>query len=316
MGGRPAIIYIASECHSGSTLLELLIGGHSRVVSLGETKWLAKRALATMRPDGLPEERSARGRCTCGRAGARDCPFWRRVESVLVERTQLRLADLDVASRDHQTFVRHNVALFEAVATVGGASVLVDSTKRVSRLRALLEAQAFTVHAVHLIRSPYGVAYSLVRRGESWVGAVNSYCRHLVAARRALRRCEYSVVRYEALVREPAATLEALMQRVGLAFEPGQLHAGPREHHSVGGNDMRFGWDGQIREDINWKENVSLGTRLCIGLLLPLAHSLAMARGSSRTVLRGSVAAAGGAQGFARSPPPPRASSASPTGSR
>ena len=36
----PTILYVVSHSHSGSTLLELLVGGHSAVASLGEVKWL------------------------------------------------------------------------------------------------------------------------------------------------------------------------------------------------------------------------------------------------------------------------------------
>ena len=37
---RPTVVYITSRGHSGSTLLSLILGGHSQVVSGGELKML------------------------------------------------------------------------------------------------------------------------------------------------------------------------------------------------------------------------------------------------------------------------------------
>jgi hypothetical protein len=62
------LVFIAGSSHSGSTLLDFLLSGHSRFVGLGEIA-------NVIRDDdwGLPETR--RRRCSCGRPMA-ECPFW------------------------------------------------------------------------------------------------------------------------------------------------------------------------------------------------------------------------------------------------
>ena len=58
-------VYICSAGHSGSTLLDLLLGSHSRIASLGEIDQLSKNiALNTL--------------CACGEP-VRSCVLWRDI---------------------------------------------------------------------------------------------------------------------------------------------------------------------------------------------------------------------------------------------
>ena len=65
-------VYICSAGHSGSTLLDLLLGSHSKATSLGEVTHLPKNlALNTL--------------CACG-AAVRSCDFWQRIVRALGDR--------------------------------------------------------------------------------------------------------------------------------------------------------------------------------------------------------------------------------------
>jgi hypothetical protein len=68
---RPTCIYIASRGHSGSTLLEVLLGRHPQIASAGEVANLGLQCLR----DG---QTSWRGQCGCGERPF-DCPIWGRV---------------------------------------------------------------------------------------------------------------------------------------------------------------------------------------------------------------------------------------------
>jgi hypothetical protein len=94
-------IYVCSAGHSGSTLLDLLLGAHSRAQSLGEISHLPKNV--ALNTD-----------CSCGRA-IRGCPVWHDVLRVMSSRIGLNIEvnpyaiDLgypkatDVIDRSHQT---------------------------------------------------------------------------------------------------------------------------------------------------------------------------------------------------------------------
>lgn len=69
-GTEGMTLYIAGSGHSGSTLLDMLLGGHPQVASLGEPIFLVFNS----------NEHKTMDRCTCG-LHVLDCPFWRRAEA-------------------------------------------------------------------------------------------------------------------------------------------------------------------------------------------------------------------------------------------
>ena len=151
---RLKLCYITSAGHSGSTLLDVLISSHSRVVSVGEV----------MRLEFAP-----RKKCSCAVKFILHCPFWNAVNASMIEREGFGLADVQLQSDDPAIFAHHNAALFEAVSHVSGREVIVDSSKNVPRLQMLLECGRFDVLPIHLIRRPQGVVYSHMRKGRPWV---------------------------------------------------------------------------------------------------------------------------------------------------
>jgi Sulfotransferase family len=69
------VVFIAALPHSGSTVLDLLLGGHPRFVGLGEIA-------PVLRPGPKGLEKTSRLRCSCD-AKMDDCIFWGKVASEL-----------------------------------------------------------------------------------------------------------------------------------------------------------------------------------------------------------------------------------------
>ena len=113
-GLKPHILYIMSVSHSGSTLLDLLVSGHSQALSVGE----AKRFSPT---------NSLRMSCTCQVKLVWDCPFWRQVDSTLQRSSSLTLRTLDLCGGDDRVFVDHNRAFYAAVGQVTGRVDALDA---------------------------------------------------------------------------------------------------------------------------------------------------------------------------------------------
>ncbi len=76
-------VFIAGSGRSGSTLLDMCLGGHSRISALGETGFLYFYARHT----------TSRDLCTCG-AALGECPFWMKVETILKETGHGGFSDL------------------------------------------------------------------------------------------------------------------------------------------------------------------------------------------------------------------------------
>jgi hypothetical protein len=241
------IAYVMSLPHSGSTLCGALLGAHSRAFPLGEP-WKLRQYAHLTRSSG--HKTTLGNACTCGAPSIWDCAFWPRVDREVRERAGLSLRDLDTASTDPARFARDNALLFDAVAAVTGASLLVDSSKRPRRLAMLRAAGFAPVTALHLLRDPRGQVFSTMKR--SGRGPYRHAVRNaLDGARLALaaRGAGAIPVRYERLAADPEGWLREIMPRLGLAFEPGQLDWARQERHNLSGNRSRATRDSTIRAD-------------------------------------------------------------------
>jgi hypothetical protein len=244
-------VYLASHRHSGSTLLDLLVSGHSQVVSIGEAQRFQRG------PDTA---------CNCGAPSWRECAFWREVERQLLAESGIRLESARVDSDDLAEFTDVNRALFSAVQRVSGKRWVLDSSKELPRLRRFL-ASGIELQVIHLRRDARGVVHSNLRKGRELARECRQYVRDHVGAAHALRDRPHVDVEYEHLVRDPARELARVMAALGLQLEPAQLESWKsRERHNVGGNRMRFTPDEAIRADESWRLSLSPWRQLSIQL--------------------------------------------------
>lgn len=246
---KPTIVYITSRGHSGSTLLDLLVSGHSAVTSVGEVKLL----------DSDRQEA-----CACGASTVWVCPFWKRVDEWLREHRSLALADLRVGSDAPHIFHAHNDALFAAVANLTGKTFVVDSSKNVDRLTNLLAAGSFDVRVIHLIRRPHGVVHSNVKLKRDWLQHARNWAFAEFRSHELLSDRDHLTVRYEQLARAPRRELERVMVWLGLHVQEDQLEWAHRERHNIGGNPMRFSNSSEIRLDRSWRRGLSIRQKIAI----------------------------------------------------
>jgi hypothetical protein len=183
MENKPPVrlVYILSASHSGSTLLAMLLGSHTNIVTVGELK-------ATNLGD------INRYRCSCG-ALIQQCEFWNQVRQVMREegysfdiantstdffginsayvRYLLRplvrgpilegLRDLalkisPIWRRSLTSIQKQNLALIRIVCRLANARVIVDSSKIGLRLKYLLQNPELDIKIIRLIRDGRAVA--------------------------------------------------------------------------------------------------------------------------------------------------------------
>ena len=248
------VLYITSRGHSGSTLLSLLVSGHSQVVSAGELKMLSN-------PD--PQRRL----CSCHRQVPSECPFWGAVEQRVKDRVGCSLDQLLLMDGgDDDMFLRHNEALFLSIAEESGSALIVDSSKSLPRLSRLLTVEAqgadFVLHPVHLHRGPFGTANSARKRGETLHQAVYNYTRLFFLTRERLRGVRALRVYYERLAVAPRAEMARVMGWLNLPLEEGQFQWRDGVRRDIHGNDMRFGSSDQIRLDQSWRQQLTWSQKL------------------------------------------------------
>lgn len=299
---HPRVVFVGGWGRSGSTLLDLMLGQVETVFSAGEVRELWKSGCVENRP------------CGCGQPFY-DCPFWTAVgqhafggwHALDIERVLHLRYTLDrpwavpltglprpfTAARPIAEYLELLRRLFEGIAVVSGAQVVVDSSNMASHALLLRRVAGLDVRVVHLVRDSRGVAFSWTKsvrkiahdRADAYLpqyGSVAASARwvgyNLLAEQLRRLRLPYVRVRYEDLLTKPAPQLAAILSFAGLvgqhadaAFVQGHTVT-LGANHTVEGNPMRF-TQGLIdlRSDQAWRENMpEVSRRVVTTLTAPL----------------------------------------------
>lgn len=304
------VLYVGGTGRSGSTVVANALGALDDAVSVGEVRYLWER--------GIVENRL----CGCGSRFAQ-CPFWQEVLSTaygsnipdakavhrrLTEVTQLRTlpgflrtpVEKATAPADLATVLR---PLYAAIATVSGASLVVDSSKLPTYAGVLAGVDGLSLDVVHLVRDPRAAAFSWKRtkeqpdRGRPGLmeqrGVVKSsvlWTAWNAGLERAWRRSpHYTRVRYETFAAHPAKTIAILADYIGhggadrLVDEQGRLHLPP--NHTVAGNPARMNaGPTPVRLDNEWATAMNRrDARVVSGLTVPLLGRYGYPRSAGAT---------------------------------
>ncbi len=286
-------LFIFAAGRSGSTLLDLLLGAHADVASLGEITF-------------LPRSFSRNAPCSCG-ATVRACPFWQRVaaevrssmgvdlhaspyaldlgfmgpanhvdarvqtaayihgwklrNALFVARTRLDLALLDRLLGRLWRATEHNLQLFDIVRRLAPARVVVDSSKAYVKGLALYRRHPGRVRGIVLSRDGRGVLCSRMRAGvarEVGLRAWRSYYRRALPLIERVIAPEHRMqVRYEDLAADPLGTANHVFAWLGLPALADATALTTRIQHLPEGNDTRLRGLAQIRADETWRERLS-----------------------------------------------------------
>lgn len=287
-------LYILAPGHSGSTLLNLMLGSHPQAHAVSEITYF---------PANIVHDEP----CTCGKS-IRACEHWRdvgrRLErklgiDVLSHPERLELGYIDApkgvykATRAYRALwkvrrvaafasmlspirmpewvnyrfnlgIDNRLALYEAIREASGAGLIVDSSKEYLHGYGIYRKRPEHTRLILLTRDGRAVFNSNLRRGFARDYALsvwrNYYRFGLLALGRAVNRSHVYTVRYEDLATDPTATLRGACNFLQLDFDPRMLDTGWRTHHITSGNNMRFGKT-SVRLDTKWRSELSAANR-------------------------------------------------------
>jgi hypothetical protein len=263
---RPTVLFVAGANRSGTTLLGQMLGQHPQVFAAGELANLWSSMLAG-------------GHCQCGQPVG-SCAFWNPLaqdvlrESGLASVAEAERLRLESARTRHiwrarspssfslpqRKYVNLLRTLHRTALSRSGADILVDTSKKSIEL--LMVARASPTAAVHVIRSPYGVAAS--EQDANRFPEVPPIDRppHRRAARSALnwvllnyqaafaaRYLDKPPLRftYESMIARPEQQLNRILELVGLPehdWESRGQEFNMVSQHLMNGNPSRYhsGW--------------------------------------------------------------------------
>ena len=126
------LIFISSMGHSGSTLVDLLVGAHPRFIGLGEIANVIKPG-----PTGLELARQAV--CSCGHT-MDECVFWSQVDARL-------------QSNGNLSFIEKYKMVFDTFEQVFGHDYIpVDSSKALAALKLLNTNLASHIRVLYILK--------------------------------------------------------------------------------------------------------------------------------------------------------------------
>lgn len=287
------VIYILSNGRSGSTLLDLLLGAHPRLWTLGEAHM-------------LPWEVRWGGPCGCG-VPHQACDFWKGLLPLLPLEDQevplelfrgdtpngggkvLRWAHLasfargaasarwaGAAMRYGEANRRYFELVLEAARQHKGEQVncLIDASKDPYRLLWLESSGLFNIKVVHLYKDPRAFVYSMtkpmlpaatrkvVRFTGRWLFE-NSLFTLLVQRAFADNILH---LKYERLASDPEGALADIGRLLKLEMPAGLSESfRTAETHGVSGNPMR--WENtRVKLDQKWKSKLPSHYQRAVGL--------------------------------------------------
>jgi hypothetical protein len=288
------VLYVCAWGRSGTTLVDNVLNAYPKVFSAGEARYLWSRGILGKRD------------CGCGRR-LLDCPVWSQVQVAAfgsdppdpkhvvdlqrrVSRTRntLRLARGRL-SADAVEFGNLLSRLYAGIASVTGATVIVDSSKMPADAAVLGWQADLDVSLLHMVRDARAVAHSWSRakahRDRDALMAQHSPSRSTTnwmvwnGATELLRRRygeRYLRLRYEDLVAHPRDRINDILRFMDLTPGPGpfldERHARLPVNHTVSGNPRRFGsGETSIAPDDAWRSEQAGSAKLVSSVLgLPL----------------------------------------------
>jgi hypothetical protein len=186
-------------------------------------------------------------------------------------------------------YAEYTLALFNAIADLSGAAVIVDSSKSPARALALSRMPGLDLRMLHLVRDVRGVAYSLrklsapkpgeprsrqpkrrsnLRFAGTWA-VVNYFCERV----RPKIPGPNLFTRYEDYTADPDGMLQAVAELLGMERIPYAAGASylMTQGHQVAGNEARMRPVQAIATDETWRRQFGFGMQKGLYLLvLPL----------------------------------------------
>lgn len=302
---RTTVVYLGGFGRSGSTLVERMLGAVDGWVNVGELVDLAR---SVARSDEL---------CGCG-VPFSTCPVWTEVGEVAfggwTEDVLDRLTSLQRAAARQRHLPRllgsrwpasealtdlraAYTRIYQAVAEVTGAQVVVDASKGPALGQALAGAPGIDLRMLNVVRDPRAVAWSWSRRldrphvtsGDAQMWRIPA---HRAAAQWSSLQVEMHAIaglggvrsarlRYEDFMADPIASLVHATAALGLPLSPAELPVvtegrvvlGPS--HGLAGNPGRFSTGAlELRRDDRWATEMPATDRAVVtALTLPLLRA-------------------------------------------
>ena len=279
------IIYFVGMGHSGSTLIDLILGTSKNCVSMGELEYFTD----FLKDENAPEmDKHPQSSCVCGKK-FKDCSYWKSIlakvddskcynyESSLAEKLKIALSmylplKVRFNTAGHETLFKQ---ILEQASKNKGSKVeyIIDSSMDVRRMIYLSQVAGVELKVIHLVRDARGVVNSFEKIGRFWLRTMFEWKLTNMIAKRFLKKNldkkDYMLLSYDLFAQHPKKYLSRIKKKFDLSLNvEGFIDAvNKQEYHQVGGNRMNMRKLEAIRHDLSWKKRLPSWKRAILSVL-------------------------------------------------
>jgi len=292
------LIYIVSAPHSGSTLLDLILGSQSKIESVGEIinleKWVNNNK-----------------DCTCGQK-LTNCNYWKTIlekykETIGAENKSIYdLITLfkSITKKDKLLFYffnnpsfvwdkdeikkygLKNYYLFKTIKEHTGKPIILDSSKEANRILKLYLSDLFEVKIIYLFRDGRANIESFKRKASDakrdkakYYGPVSHTIKfilgHLIQSRilKSIDKKDVFFLDYKNFAMHPKNVIQDICRFIGIEFNEetfdlkSSKYFSNQKHHNIGGNRLRLKFIEKITYKNKWQENLSKKEKIIFHML-------------------------------------------------
>jgi hypothetical protein len=280
------VIYVAGWWHSGGTILSRILGSSDNAVYVGELKdyWRIRFLKYDI--------------CSCGEKFS-NCNFWQEVSKEYLKffpstdykelmnefrdiekwsnyfklRKIIREKKENSLKLTLENYLAHNVKLYEIISQLTGKKIIIDSSRNLGRLLALLSSDKIEMYTINITRDPRAAINSLIQkdirnynenRQSTLRNMINWNIKNLLISdiMRNIDVDKGENIFYKNFSVHPSQTLKMLEKRLNLPlnFEvvDDQCLVNLEGGHIISGNRNKFNTGmTKIIEDTKWKKSLS-----------------------------------------------------------
>jgi hypothetical protein len=265
-------VFIVALPRSGSTLVGMMLGAHSKICHIGESSYWSIKNVHT-------------SRCCCGKVGCRALIQIHNFISEYPEEIQAistACGLIDLIEEPNK--IRHSLSLFsenfnqsmlpslmykcnagiEKIANsaklVSGKKIVVENSKYITVGESLLNKEKNTWKLIVVIRDPRAIAFSSKEAGRRKgvprpvKEKIEIFISFANRVSEIIKKRDVLFIRYEDLCNNTCKTLNLMCAFLGVTYEKRMLEFKKYKGHLLMGNHMMYDSNQKVLEDIRWRD--------------------------------------------------------------
>ena len=234
MSSKINLISIFCPPKSGSTLLEVLLGSHKLITSIGERRFDLKR-------------------CNCEKS-LYDCNFWKKISSKLPNKNSLEILV------DNNDDIKSNREVFEVMLNYSNSNFILESSKSSKFIdKCIKNDHSFNLNIVTLVRDPIDLVQlqkkkriiNNYKKGSTIIKTSIFVFFYYLKQLRYLKKT-FHIIYYDEFMKDPISELNSIYKKLNL--DPiSNLKVNNYDIHSLGGSFVKTrNYNTLRREDLNY----------------------------------------------------------------